>query len=87
MAKRLATGLNGIDPRLCDPAGIQTNIVRIDISFTSRNAAQWSTALAQAGIAVSPADSRSLRFVTHRHVGNNEVDQAIAAFTAVFSSH
>jgi threonine aldolase len=87
MAKRLAAGLNGIDPRLCDPAGIQTNIVRTDISFTSRNAAQWSTALAQAGIAVSPADSRSLRFVTHRHVGNNEVDQAIAAFTAVFSSH
>jgi threonine aldolase len=87
MAKRLAAGLKGIDPRLCDPAGIQTNIVRIDISFTSRNAAQWSMALAQAGIAVSPADSRSLRFVTHRHVGNNEVDQAIAAFAAVFSSH
>lgn len=86
MAKRLAAGLNAIDPRICDPAAIQTNIVRIDISFTSRNAAQWSAALAQAGIAVSPADSRSLRFVTHRHVGSSEVDQAIAAFTAIFSS-
>lgn len=85
-AKRLAAGLNAIDPRICDPAAIQTNIVRIDISFTSRNAAQWSAALAQAGIAVSPADSRSLRFVTHRHVGSSEVDQAIAAFTAIFSS-
>ena len=41
--------------------------------------------LAQAGIDVSPADPHSLRFVTHRHVGNNEVDQAIAAFAATFS--
>jgi threonine aldolase len=85
-AKRLAAGLHAIDPRLCDPAGIQTNIVRIDISFTSRNAAQWSTALTQAGIAVSPADSRSLRFVTHRHIGNIEIDQALAAFNKVFQA-
>ncbi len=85
-ARRLAAGLHAIDPRLCDPAGIQTNIVRIDISFTVRNAAQWSAALAQAGIAVSPGDSRSLRFVTHRHIGNNEIDQALTAFSTQFKT-
>ena len=84
-AKRLANGLHRIDPRFCNPADAQTNIVRVDVSFTMRSAAQWSDAMAQAGIAVSPADPRSLRFVTHRHVGNNEVDQAIAAFAATFS--
>ena len=85
-AKRLAAGLHAIDPRICDPAGIQTNIVRIDISFTSRNAAQWSAALAQTGIAVSPADSRSLRFVTHRHIGNTEIDETLAAFKKIFQT-
>ena len=85
-AKRLAAGLHAIDPRICDPAGIQTNIVRTDISFTSRNAAQWSAALAQAGVAVSPGDARSLRFVTHRHIGDNEIDQTIAAFKKIFQT-
>jgi threonine aldolase len=84
-AKRLANGLHRIDPRFCNPADAQTNIVRVDVSFTTRSAAQWSDAMAQAGIAVSPADPRSLRFVTHRHVGNSEIDQAIAAFAATFS--
>lgn len=85
-AKQLADGLHRIDPRLCNPADAETNIVRVDVSFTGRSAAQWSDAMAGAGIAVSPADPRSLRFVTHRHVGNSEVEQAIAAFAATFSS-
>lgn len=85
VAKRLADGLHRIDSRLCNPADAETNIVRVDVSFTTRSAAQWSDALALAGIAVSPADPRSLRFVTHRHVGNNEVDQAIAAFAATLA--
>lgn len=86
-AKRLADGLHRIDPRLCDPSHAETNIVRVDVSFTTLSAAQWSDALALAGIAVSPADHRSLRFVTHRHVGHNEVDQAIAAFAATLAGN
>jgi len=84
-AKRLANGLHRIDPRFCNPAEVETNIVRVDISFTGRSAALWSDALAQSGIAVSPADPRSLRFVTHRHVGTGEVDQALAALATTFS--
>ena len=86
MAKRIAIGLNKIDPRLCDPTDVETNLVRMDISFTTRSAAQWSEALAQKGIAVSPADPRSLRFVTHRHIGDAEVDQAVSAFAALWNS-
>jgi len=84
MARRLAVGLHKIDARLCDPHEVETNLVRVDVSFTSRSAAQWSAALAQKGIAASPADPRSLRFVTHRHVGDGEIDEAIATFTNVW---
>lgn len=85
-AKRLARGLHAIDARLTDPTDVDTNLVRVDVSFTQRDAADWSAALAKQGIAVSPADPRSLRFVTHRHVGNAEIDQALAAFAAVWNA-
>jgi threonine aldolase len=85
-AKRLATGLNQIDARLCDPAEVETNLVRVDVSHTSRSAEQWSRALAKHDVAVSPADPRSLRFVTHRHIGNADVDRAVAAFHTVWQS-
>lgn len=84
-ARRLAEGLHRIDARFCDPAAVETNIVRVDVSGTARSAAQWSDAMAQAGIAVSPADARSLRFVTHRHIGPAEIDRAIAAWAAIQS--
>lgn len=85
-AKRLARGLHAIDTRLTDPEDVDTNLVRVDVSFTQRDATDWSAALAKQGIAVSPADPRSLRFVTHRHVGNAEIDQALAAFAAVWNA-
>ena len=81
-AKRLAMGLHKIDARFCNPAGVETNLVRVDVSFTTRNADQWSQALAKHGVAASPADPRSLRFVTHRHISEADVDAAIAAFSA-----
>ena len=58
-AKRLANGLHRIDARFCNPADTETNIVRVDVAFTGRNAVQWSDAMAKAGVAVSPADCRA----------------------------
>lgn len=78
-AKRLATGFHAVDPVLTDPAEVETNIVRINVGHTGRSAAQWAEAFAVRGIAVSPADPRSLRFVTHRHIGEAGVDAAIEA--------
>lgn len=82
-ARQLAAGLAAIDPALTDPAEVDTNIVRMQVGHTGRSAAEWSTALHALGIAVSPADSRSLRFVTHRHVTAADIDCAIAACRAV----
>jgi hypothetical protein len=35
---------------------------------------------------VSPCAAWDLRFVTHRHIGDAEVDQAISAFAAVWEN-
>lgn len=82
-AKRLATGLEKIDARFCRAADVDTNLVRVDVSFTGRSAEQWSQALARHNVAVAPADPRSLRFVTHRHVSQADVDAAIRAWASI----
>lgn len=85
-AKRLAAGFHAIDALLTDPAEVETNIVRVNVGHTGRSAAQWSETFAARGIAVSPADPRSLRFVTHRHIGDAEVDAAIKACREIRNS-
>lgn len=83
-AKRLATGLHRIDARLSDPADVETNLVRVDVSGSGRSAAQWSADLEKHGVRVSPASPTTLRFVTHRHIGDPDVDAAVAAVAALW---
>ncbi len=83
-AKRLAAGLHRIDSRITDPADVETNLVRMDVAASGRTAAQWSSDLKQRAVMVSPADTYALRFVTHRHVGNAEIDEAIKAVAALW---
>jgi threonine aldolase len=63
---------------------VETNIVRVSVRASGRHAAQWAEEFALRGIAVSPADSGSLRFVTHRHIGNTDVDAAISACAEIW---
>ena len=83
-AKRLAEGLHRIDASLVDPNNVETNLVRVDLVASKRNAAQWSAELESKGVRVSPASATTLRFVTQRHVGNTEVDNAISAFSSLW---
>ncbi len=78
-ARRLASGLHAVDASMVDPDGIETNIVRISVRASKRNAAQWAEEFKARGIAVSPGDPMSLRFVTHRHISNADVDATVAA--------
>ncbi|MDP1537545.1 MAG: threonine aldolase family protein [Burkholderiales bacterium] len=78
-AKRLAAGLHALDPSLTNPLEVETNIVRVNVGASGRSAAQWADEYKARGIAVSPANPRSLRFVTHRHISADDVDAAIAA--------
>jgi threonine aldolase len=83
-AKRLAEGLHRIDPRLTDPREVETNLVRVDVSASGRSAAQWSAELEKKNVRVSPASPTTLRFVTHRHIGNVDVDAAVTAVAALW---
>jgi threonine aldolase len=79
IAKRLAEGLHRVDPSLCDPKDVETNLVRVDVRKSGRRAAQWSADLKAKGVLVAPADTCALRFVTHRHISAPDVDAAVGA--------
>jgi threonine aldolase len=83
-ARALAQRLHQIDTSLCDPADVETNLVRVDVRKSGRRAAQWSAELKAGNVLVSPADAWSLRFVTHRHIAAPDVDAAVAAFAALW---
>jgi threonine aldolase len=85
-AKRLAAGLHKIDASIIDPATAETNLVRASVRASNRKAAEWSADLKQRGVLVSPCATWELRFVTHRHIGDAEVDQAISAFSDAWKS-
>jgi threonine aldolase len=84
-AKKLAAGFYAVDASLADPADVETNIVRVNVRASKRSAVQWAEDFKKRGIAVSPADSVSLRFVTHRHITNTDVDAAISACRAIWN--
>jgi threonine aldolase len=79
-ARRLADALHQIDADVVDPSDVETNIVNADVSSSGRTAAEWSAELGKRGIAVSPGERHTLRFVTHRHIGDAEIAQAQRAF-------
>lgn len=83
-AKRLAEGLHLVDESLCDPREVETNIVRVSVKKSGRPAALWSADLKAKGVLVSPADTWTLRFVTHRHIAAPDVDTAVAAFAELW---
>lgn len=84
-AKKLAAGFHAIDASLVNPADVETNIVRVNVRNSKRSATRWAEDFKARGIAVSPADSVSLRFVTHRHIANTDVDAAISACRAIWN--
>jgi threonine aldolase len=86
-ARRLAEGFHRIDPSLCDPKDVETNLVRVDVRKSGRRAAEWSADLKQKGVLVAPANVYVLRFVTHRHVSAPEVDAAVNAFAALWKKN
>lgn len=83
-ARKLAEGLHRIDASLVNPQEVETNLVRVEVEKSGRRAAQWSADLKREGILVSPCDLYALRFVTHRHIGEAEVESAVSAFERVW---
>jgi threonine aldolase len=82
-AKRLAEGLHAIDPRLCDLRLAETNIVMMDLGHTGASAKEWIAALNVKGLQAGAWSPRSLRFVTHRHIDDAAVEEAIGIVRSV----
>jgi threonine aldolase len=81
-ARRIAEGLNALDPRLADPRKVESNIVMVDLAATGADAAAWVKVLAARGLRAGTWTRTQLRLVTHRHIGDADVDGAVAAFRA-----
>ncbi|SOE46054.1 threonine aldolase family protein [Orrella dioscoreae] len=84
-ARNLSAALNALGgPLLASEP--QTNIVQVDVRATGRDSAFWVAALEGAGLRVRPWGAQRLRCVTHRHIDDASIDQAVAAFDAVARS-
>jgi threonine aldolase len=76
-ARRLAEGLHAIDPQLSNPKLVETNIVMIEVGHTAGDAKAWIAALQGAGLSCGAWSRHSLRMVTHRHIDDAAVTQAL----------
>jgi threonine aldolase len=84
-ARRLAEALGGVDDRLCDPAGTETNIVMTDWP-TPVSAAAFVAAAAEAEIRVSALGPRAVRLVTHLDVDEAGIDRACDLLPSIAKS-
>jgi threonine aldolase len=82
-AKRLAEGIHAIDPRLADPSRAETNIVMVDVGHSGADAPTWIAALQDRGLRAGAWSRTSLRLVTHRHIDDAAVEQALQIFKSV----
>jgi threonine aldolase len=76
-AKRLAEGLHAIDPQLCDPREVETNIVMVELGHTTGDAKAWMAALGAAGLQCLAWSRKAVRLVTHHHIDDAAVDEAL----------
>ena len=73
---RLAEGLPAIVAEV-DPRLVETNIVMVEIGHTGADAKAWMAALRAAGVGAGTWSRNSIRLVTHRHIDDAAVDQAL----------
>lgn len=79
-ARLLAEGLAAISGIRLDLETVQTNIVRFDVAGLGHTTASCASALAAAGVRVSGGGGPAgVRMVTHLHVDDAAVEQALAA--------
>jgi threonine aldolase len=78
-ARRLAEALAECFPGSVDPEAVQTNIVCVSADALPRgDAPAFVARLGAAGVRVGTIDGRTVRFVTHLDVDDDDVDRAIA---------
>jgi threonine aldolase len=84
-ARRLSDGVNRLAPALSATVP-QTNIVQVETAGTGMSNAEWVAALLAAGLLVRLWGRTRLRCVTHRHIGDEDIDAAVSAFETVLNA-
>ncbi|BDG59334.1 low-specificity L-threonine aldolase [Caldinitratiruptor microaerophilus] len=82
-ARRLAEGLAQLPGVAVDVAGVETNMVMVDVTDSRWTAATLSGALAEAGVRCNAVGPRRLRLVTHKDVSREDIDEALRRFESV----
>jgi threonine aldolase len=80
-ARALARRLAPIAALTVDEAGVETNIVMAELA--SAEARELVAALARVGVGATVHTEHRVRFVTHRHVGDGDIDEVAAAVASV----
>ena len=78
-ARRLAEGVAEIVPGGVDLAGVQTNMVFVDVAGTGWPAQEWMRRLGAAGLRVTVVPGR-VRMLTHADVTARDIETALAAW-------
>lgn len=81
--RRLGGAILGIDGVQMAQATIDTNILFLEITQASIDAPMVEAALADEGILTLALGHRLLRFVTHRHITDADLERAVAALQTV----
>jgi len=82
-AKRLASAIAGLPGILLDPANIQTNIVIFEFDHPEFSVPGFLSKLKEHSVLALSTPSGDIRFVTHKDVGDEDVDRAIQAFQEI----
>jgi len=76
-ARYLAEAINGVGGLSIDLDKVQTNIVVADISGTKMDSRQFVASAADKGVRVTAFGPYLVRFVTHKDVSRNQIDEVI----------
>ncbi len=82
-ARRLAEGLAGLKGYRVDLSTVQTNMVRADISGLGITSAMFLEKLAAYGIKASGLPPAGVRFVTHRHITAQHIEQVLKVASGI----
>jgi len=86
-ARALAAGLAAIPGVSLRPEVIETNIVLADVQGTGIAPPELVSLLADAGLRVLERDTARVRLVTHRLIGDDEVERAVAIVAETVAHH
>jgi threonine aldolase len=84
-ARRLASGVAELLPGSIDPAGVETNILFVDVTTAGHDVLDVRERLSAEGVLVTMVAGK-IRMLTHVNIGDADVDAALNAWRRVVDS-